>query len=55
MHLKDPGLLWTRINLADARPQQGRRNGMYDEGISPLPLERGGNGYTGAFTQQYHK
>jgi len=50
MHLKVPGLLSTRINLADARPQQGRRNGGAWRGHFPLPFERGGNGCTGALT-----
>jgi len=44
MHLKVPGLLSTRINLADARPQQVAEMGVHDDGTSPLPFERGATG-----------
>jgi len=50
MHLKAPGLLSTRIDLAHARPQQDRRNGSAWQGHFPLPSERGGNWCTGALT-----
>jgi len=50
MRLKVPGLLLTRSNLDDARPQQGRRYRGAWRGHFPLPFERCGNVCTGALT-----